>query len=63
MAAITIRNLDEAIMQRRRVRAALHGRSTEEKVRDILHRVMGQGAPPRNLAAAMREPPKLGKGR
>lgn len=54
MASITIRNLDDDIKQRLRVRAAMHGRSMEEEARDILRRVMGEGAPPRDLAAAIR---------
>ena len=54
MASITIRNLEDEIKQRLRVRAAEHGRSMEEEARDILRRVMGEGAPPRNLAAAIR---------
>ena len=54
MASITIRNLDDDIKQRLRVRAAEHGRSMEEEARDILRRVMAEGGPPRNLAAAIR---------
>lgn len=54
MASITIRNLDDDIKQRLRVRAAEHGRSMEEEARDILRRVMGEDAAPRNLAAAIR---------
>ena len=54
MASITIRNFEDEVKQRLRVRAAEHGRSMEEEVRDILRRVMGEGAPPRNLAAAIR---------
>jgi len=54
MASITIRNLDDDIKQRLRVRAAVHGRSMEEEARDILRKVMGESAPPRNLAAAIR---------
>lgn len=54
MASITIRNLDDDIKQRLRVRAAVHGRSMEEEARDILRRVMTAEAPPRNLAAAIR---------
>lgn len=54
MASITIRNLEDDIKQRLRVRAAEHGRSMEEEARDILRRVVGEGAPPRNLAAAIR---------
>jgi len=54
MASITIRNLDEDIKQRLRVRAAEHGRSMEEEARHILRQVMDESAPPRDLAAAIR---------
>jgi len=33
---MTIRNIDEALKKRLRVRAALHGKSMEEEARDIL---------------------------
>ena len=36
MASITIRNLDDSVKQRLRVRAAKHGRSMEEEARRIL---------------------------
>ena len=36
MASITIRNLDEGLKQRLRVRAAEHGHSMEHEARDIL---------------------------
>lgn len=54
MASITIRNLEEDIKQRLRVRAAEHGRSMEEEAREILRRVMTEDSSPRNLAAAIR---------
>ncbi len=54
MASITIRNLEDDIKQRLRVRAALHGRSMEEEARDILRRVLAEAEPPRNLTAAIR---------
>ena len=54
MASITIRNLDDDIKQRLRVRAAVHGRSMEEEARAILRAAMGADAPPRDLAAAIR---------
>jgi len=53
MASITIRNLDDDIKQRLRVRAAEHGRSMEEEARDILRRVMSDATSPRDLAAAI----------
>jgi len=54
MASITIRNLDNALKRRLRIRAAEHGRSMEEEVRDILRNEVGEAAPPGNLAAAIR---------
>ncbi len=54
MASITIRNLEDDIKQRLRVRAAEHGRSLEREARDILRRVMSENLPPRNLAASIR---------
>ena len=40
MATLTIRNLDDAVRDRLRQRAAEHGHSMEEEVRQILHQVM-----------------------
>ncbi|MCX6467561.1 MAG: Arc family DNA-binding protein [Pseudonocardiales bacterium] len=36
MAAISVRNLDEWVKERLRVRAARHGRSMESEIRSIL---------------------------
>jgi antitoxin FitA len=54
MASITIRNLEDELKRRLRIRAAEHGRSMEEEAREILRQVVGERAPPRNLAAAIR---------
>lgn len=55
MASITIRNLDETLKKRLRVRAAHHGRSMEDEARDILRTALAvEGASPRNLAEAIR---------
>lgn len=54
MASITIRNLDDALKRRPRIRAAEHGRSMEEEARAILRDVVGKGTPPRDHAAAIR---------
>jgi len=54
MTSITIRNLDDSIKRRLRVRAAEHGRSMEEEVREILRRAVNEAAPPQDLAAAIR---------
>ena len=42
MASITIRNLDDGLKRRLRVRAAENGRSMEEEARDILRRTVGE---------------------
>ena len=54
MASITIRNLDDGLKRRLRIRAAEHGRSMEEEAREILRQAMGETPTPRNLAAAIR---------
>ena len=54
MASITIRDLDDNLKRRLRIRAAEHGRSMEEEVREILRKEVGEPAPPANLAAAIR---------
>jgi plasmid stability protein len=52
MAAIVVRNLDEDVKRRLRVRAARHGRSMEAEVRAILEEsVRGQD----NFAEAIME--------
>jgi antitoxin FitA len=38
MATLAIRNLDAALKERLRIRAAQHGHSMEAEVREILHR-------------------------
>jgi plasmid stability protein len=54
MASITIRNLDDTLKRRLRIRAAEHGRSMEEEAREILRKEVGKPAPPANIAAAIR---------
>jgi plasmid stability protein len=54
LASITIRNLEDDLKRRLRIRAAEHGRSMEEEARAILRLVVTETAPPRNLAAAIR---------
>ncbi|OHV81009.1 FitA-like ribbon-helix-helix domain-containing protein [Ensifer sp. LCM 4579] len=56
MASMTIRNLDDRLKQRLRVRAAAHGRSMEDEARDILRAALSTSEErPRNLAAAIRD--------
>lgn len=42
MAQILVRNLDAELKERLRRRAATHGRSMEEEVRDILRNALGR---------------------
>ena len=54
MASITIRNLDDNVKTRLRVRAAENGRSMEEEVRVILREAVGRKPGSRNLASLIR---------
>ena len=54
MASITIRNLDDDVKTRLRVRAAGNGRSMEEEARLILRDAVGRRPGSRNLAKAIR---------
>ncbi|CCM80233.1 FitA-like ribbon-helix-helix domain-containing protein [Rhizobium mesoamericanum] len=40
MASVTIRNLPDEVHRALRVRAAMHGRSTEAEIRDILETIV-----------------------
>jgi plasmid stability protein len=53
MASITIRNLDDGLKRRLRIRAAEHGRFMEEVAREILRHVIGEPAAPENLCEAI----------
>lgn len=44
MASLTVRNLDERLKKKLRLRAANNGRSMEEEVRKILDAALSQGA-------------------
>ncbi|HEX7758442.1 MAG TPA: hypothetical protein VF459_03000 [Caulobacteraceae bacterium] len=55
MASITIRNMEEPLKARLRVRAAHHGRSMEEEARHILRSALADERQPGvNLAEALR---------
>lgn len=56
MATLTIRNLDDALKTRLRVRAAEHHRSMEEEARQILGEALckPEARKPENLADAIR---------
>lgn len=56
MASITIRNLEDEVRTRLRVRAAGNGRSMEEEVRLILRAAVGRRtAPEKGLGTAIHE--------
>jgi len=50
MASLVIRNLDDELKERLRVRAAQHGRSMEEEVRVLLRNALEGPGPHSNLA-------------
>lgn len=55
MASITVRNLDQGLKRRLRIRAAENGTSMEQEVRDIIRTALDQEpSPGENLAAAIR---------
>ncbi len=56
MPSFTIRNLDDALKKRLRIRAAEHDRSMEDEVREILRTALSaRNEPPGNLADAIRK--------
>ena len=55
IVSIIVRNLDEGLKRRLRIRAAENGRSMEAEARDILQTALSyQPAAPENLASAIR---------
>ena len=55
MASITIRNLDDEVKTRLRLRAAGNGRSMEEEARLILREAVSPESEPKNLAQFIRD--------
>ena len=56
MASITVRNLDEDVKKRLRVRAATNGHSMQEEVRRILRKAVQPNAEPeKGLGTAIHE--------
>ena len=53
MAAVSIRNLDDGVRQRLRIRAAAHGRSVEAEIRAILTQAVSEPAESSSLLAAL----------
>lgn len=55
MASITIRNLDDDLKRRLRVRAAEKGHSMEEEAREILRVALAPAGAPRNLGQSIHD--------
>ena len=55
MSSLTVRNLDESVKNSLRVRAARHGRSMEEEVRQILQNIVA----PEQAGQLARKPPDI----
>ncbi len=53
MAAVSIRNLDDQVKQRLRVRAARHGLSMESEIRAILEAAVREPEPTQGLFAVL----------
>ena len=53
MAAVSVRDLDETVRERLRVRAAQHGRSMEAEIRAILTDAVTLPTDPRGLAQTL----------
>ena len=55
MASITVRNLEDGLKRKLRVRAAQNGRSMEQEARDILRAALDEESTPvKDLASAIR---------
>jgi len=53
MAAVSIRDLDDQVRERLRMRAAAHGRSMEAEIRNILTEAVSQPNESRGLLATL----------
>jgi plasmid stability protein len=53
MAALSIRDLDDTVREKLRLRAAQHGRSMEAEIRDILTTAVADNAPATDLFSAL----------
>lgn len=53
MAAVSIRDLDDRVKERLRIRAARHGQSMEAEIRAVLTDAAGEAADPAELFGMM----------
>ncbi|MGH7089003.1 MAG: FitA-like ribbon-helix-helix domain-containing protein [Stellaceae bacterium] len=54
MTSLTIRNIDDRLKRKLRLRAAQHDRSMEEELREIIRAALATEPPSENLYAAIR---------
>jgi antitoxin FitA len=55
MTQITIRNIDDSVRLKLRIRAASKGRSLEAELRDILTRAAAEAQPPLRIGRSIRQ--------
>lgn len=55
MAAVSIRDLDDAVREKLRIRAARHGKSMESEIRDILTAAVADDVQARDLFSSLSE--------
>jgi plasmid stability protein len=55
MASMTIRNMDDGVKEKIRIRAAKNGRSMEEEARCILGSAVGKSSNKKGLGTAIRK--------
>ena len=60
MATLTVRNLDEDVVRRLRIRAAEHGRSAEAEHREILREALSRIRRGTSLKSLLTEMPDAG---
>lgn len=61
MAQLIVRNVDENLVRRLKLRAAEHGRSAEAEHREILRQVLEGGVSSRSLKEFLLEMPDVGE--
>ncbi len=60
MAQLIVRDLEEELVLKLKVRAARHGKSAEAEHREILRQALGAGAAARTLKQRLLEMPAVG---
>ena len=60
MAQLIVRNLDDEVVRRLKVRAARHGRSAEAEHRDILRRALLGSKPAKSFKRFLLDMPDVG---